>query len=100
MKLGILVNTKDHLAAITGLVRSASAKGHAVTLFVMDEGTRLLEELEFVSLIDLSGVAMSYCDHSTKQLHVHTEGLAAAIERSSQYSNAAMNHNADKVIVL
>lgn len=100
MQLGILVNTKDHLPAITGLVRSACVKGHLVTLFVMDEGTRLLEEAQFTALADLPGVAMSYCDHSAQELEVNTRELAPAIARSSQYSNAAMNHHADRVIVL
>lgn len=100
MKLGILVNTKEHGATIAGIVRSATAKGHEVYLFAMDEGTRLLEEQAYISLIDLGGVTMSYCDHSAKELNVNTEGLNPSIDRSSQYSNAEMNHNADKVLVL
>ena len=100
MQLGILVNTKDHLTAVTGLVRSASAKGHVVTLFIMDAGTKLLEDAQFTTLADLPGVAMSYCDHSAQELEVNTEELAPVIARSSQYSNAAMNHHADRVIVL
>ncbi|MHB8809659.1 MAG: hypothetical protein ACYC9M_06560 [Desulfobulbaceae bacterium] len=100
MELGILVNTKDHLTAVTGLVRSACAKGHGVTLFVMDEGTKLLEETQFTALADLPGVAMRYCDHSARELEVNTGEIAPVIERSSQYSNAAMNHHADRVIVL
>ena len=44
MKLGILVNTDKHLAAVTGITRAAIDKGHEVTIFAMDDGTRLLEE--------------------------------------------------------
>ena len=100
MKLGILVNTKDHLAVIAGIVHAAASKGHDVNLFAMDEGTKLLEESSYVSLVNLPGVLMSYCDHSAKELHVKTDGLNSAIERSSQFSNAQMNHNSDKVLVL
>ena len=100
MKLGILVNTNDHLSAITGVTRAAVDKGHQVTIFSMDEGTRLLEAPEYVSLSELQGVSMSYCEHSALELTVNTAGLTDSIERSSQYSNAAMNHNADKVLVL
>ena len=100
MKLGILVNTNDHLSAITGITRAAAAKGHQVTIFSMDEGTRFLEAPEYVSLSELQGVSMSYCEHSALELTVNTVGLTDSIERSSQYSNAAMNHNADKVLVL
>ena len=100
MKLGILINTDNHLAQITGLTRAASEKGNEVVLFAMDEGTRLLEEADYVALADLTNVKISYCDHSAIALAVKKEGLPEDIERSSQYNNAAMIHNADKVIVL
>lgn len=100
MKLGILVNTTDHLAAITGIVRSATAKDHEVYLFAMDVGTKLLEEQDYVSLVELPGVVMSYCEHSANELNVNAEGLHPSIGRSSQYSNAEMNHYSDKVLVL
>lgn len=100
MKLGILVNTKDFLQEIVGVVKAASARGHEVRLFSMDEGTKLLEAQEYTSLVDLPGVIMSYCDHSAQELNVNTDGLNSAIDRSSQYSNAEMNHYSDKVLVL
>ncbi|MEN8143018.1 MAG: hypothetical protein ABFQ82_05410 [Thermodesulfobacteriota bacterium] len=100
MKLGILVNTDKHLAAVTGITRAASEKGHEVIIFAMDDGTRLLEEAGYVALSDLANVTSSYCDHSAQDLAVKTAGLPEVLERSSQYNNAAMNHNADKVIVL
>ncbi|GAB4333713.1 MAG: hypothetical protein Kow0089_02520 [Desulfobulbaceae bacterium] len=100
MKLGILVNSDKHLEAITRVVQAAADRGHEVNLFAMDTGTRLLEEPSYTSLVELSGVVMSYCDHSAKELGVKTDGLPSAILRSSQYSNAEMNHHADKVLVL
>lgn len=100
MKLGILLNTDKNLEQLYGITRAASRKGHEVIIFAMDEGTRLLEEAAYVSLAELSGVAISYCDHSAIDLGVNTAGLPAAIEKSSQYNNAAMIHNAEKVIVL
>ena len=100
MKIGILVNTDKHLAEITGITRAASDKGPEVIIFAMDDGTRLLEEDDFVALAELPSVTSSYCDHSAIELAVKTDSLSDSIERSSQYNNAAMNHNADKVIVL
>lgn len=100
MKLGILVNTDRHLAEVAGITRAASAKGHDVIIFAMDAGTKLLEEATYVALAELPQVTSSYCDHSAKELAVNTASLGAAVERSSQYNNAAMLHNADKVIVL
>ncbi len=100
MKLGILVNTNRNLQALTGITRAANDKGHEVTIFAMDEGTWLLEDSGCVSLSELANVSISYCDHSAIDLGVNKDGLPEAIERSSQYNNASMNHNADKVIVL
>ena len=100
MKLGILVNTAQHLAQLNGIIRAATARGHQITLFVMDEGTRLLPEPEFVKLSALEGIQASFCDHSAKELGVDTDGLPENIVAGSQYNNAAMNHGADKVIVL
>jgi len=100
MKLGILVNTDRHLAHVIGLTKAAVSKGHEVIIFNMDEGTKLLKDPHFCALRKLHGVQMSFCRHSSKQLGVVAEGLAEEIIEGSQYNNAVMNHDADKVIVL
>lgn len=100
MKLGIFVNTNRHLADVVGLVKAALAKGHQVILFNMDDGTKLLGSAEFKELCGMQGVSMSFCDHSAKQLGVVTEGLPQEIVCGSQYNNAVMVHDADRMIVL
>jgi len=100
MKLGILVNTDQHLADIIGLTKSALSKGHEVTMFTMDEGTNLFRESSFTDLSKLQGVTMSFCDHSAKQLNAKTDGLPGEITSGSQYDNAAMYNSCDKAIVL
>jgi predicted peroxiredoxin len=100
MKLGIFVNTDRHLAHVVGITKAALAKGHEVIIFNMDEGTKLLGTPEFAELCSTPGVEMSFCDYSTKLLHVQTEGLPEKIVIGSQYHNAAMNHDADRVIIL
>ena len=100
MKLGIFVNTDRHLEHVVGLVKAALAKGHEVIMFNMDDGTKLLGTPEFAALCKTKGVTMSFCDHSAKGLKVATEGLPAEIVCGSQFNNAGMNHNADRVIIL
>ena len=100
MKLGIFVNTNRHLEHVVGLVKAALLKGHEVIMFNMDDGTKLLGTPEFGELCKTKGVTMSFCDHSAKGLNVTTEGLPPEIVCGSQYNNAVMNHNADKVIIL
>ncbi len=100
MKLGIFVNTNRHLNHVVGIVKAALAKGHEVVLFNMDDGTKLLGTPEFAELCRTKGVSMSFCDHSAKGLNVTTEGLPSEIVCGSQYNNAVMNHDADRLIVL
>ena len=100
MRLGILVNSEQHLPAIIGITHTAAAGGHQVEIFAMDTGTRLLERPDYVALAELAGVTMSFCDHSAKALGVATTTLSEKIVCSSQFSNAKMNHHADRVITL
>jgi len=100
MKLGILVNTDKHLEHILGLTKASIEKDHEVIIFVMDEGTRLLENGLFVTLAQLPAVSISLCEHSAKGYGINIENLSKDINRASQFNNAMMNHNADRVIVL
>lgn len=100
MKLGILVNTDNNRDHVIGLSRAALAKGHEVIIFNMDDGTKLLGDSSFSELCNLEGVRMSFCEHSAKGLGVDTEGLPKEIACGSQYDNAVMNNEADKLITL
>ncbi len=100
MKLGIFVNTDKNLAAVKGITKAALAKGHSVILFNMDDGTKLVHTPEFAELCKTKDVSVSFCDHSAKHMGVATEGLPAEIVCGSQYNNAVMMHESDRVIVL
>ncbi len=100
MKLGILVNTDSHLAHVVGLANAAVRQGHGVFIFAMDEGTKLLEQEDFRKLSGLDGVEVSFCDHGACLLGVNKEGLPEKIICGSQYNNAVMCQDSDRVIVL
>jgi len=100
MKLGILVNTNKHPDDVLGITNAAVAKGHTVNIFIMDDGTRLLSDDSFTALCKTEGVKMSYCDHSASGLGTKPDGLTEEIICGSQYDNATMNQDSDKVIVL
>ncbi len=100
MKLGILVNTDKHLEHIIGLTKASIAKNHETDIFVMDEGTRLLENDLFVALAKLPAASITLCEHSAKSYGINTEILSKDIICASQFNNAMMNHSADRVIVL
>lgn len=100
MKFGILVNTDRHLNDVIGFTKAALERGHEVYVFTMDVGTRLFANPEYSNLCKLSGVKMSYCDHNAKMFAAGTEEISEDISRGSQYDNAMMHHECDKVIVL
>ncbi|MBI5741416.1 MAG: DsrE family protein [Nitrospirae bacterium] len=100
MKLGILITTDKQLDAVLGITNAALAKGHTVTLFNMDDGTKLLGSPAFSKLCKTEGVTVSFCDHSAKHINIATEGLPSEMVCGSQFDNANMNHDSDKVIVL
>ncbi|MFZ5996530.1 MAG: DsrE family protein [Nitrospirota bacterium] len=100
MKLGILINTDRHAADAVGIARAALARGHEVIIFAMDSGTRLLGDPAVVELCRLKGVTMSFCDYNARGLNIAKEGIPPEIVCGSQYNNAVMAHDADRVIVL
>ncbi len=100
MKIGMLVNTDKHLADIIGITKEALSRGHEVSIFTMDSGTKLLENAEYSGLCRLERVRMAFCSHSAGK-----EGLAAGsvpqhITCGSQFDNALMCNESDVVIVL
>lgn len=100
MKLGIIITTDRHLDHVVGITQAASAKGHEVSIFAMDAGTRLLGFTEFTQLCTADNVVMSLCQHSASEQGVDTEGVSKEIVLGSQFNNAMMNNEADKVISL
>ena len=100
MKLGVLVTSDEHTKHVIGLVSAASEKGIDVDVFCMDRGTLLLERDELKSLCKLDNVVISLCRHSAEGLGVNTDNISKDIISGSQFNNAMMNHDADKVVVL
>jgi len=92
-KLGILLNTDKYRDDVVGVIKAAKAAGHDVTVFMMDDGTLLASDLSS----ECSGEAeLAYCDHSAEPRGVKDVPGATA---GSQYQNAVMMHEADRVVV-
>ena len=100
MKLGILVNTEAFMHHVIGVSKAALARGHEVVIFTMDAGTRLFNYSEYAELCRLKGVKMSFCDHNAKMFDAKKEEIPHEIVCGSQFDNAVMMHECDKVIVL
>lgn len=92
-KIGILVNTDRNADDIVGLVKAAVDSGNQVSIFMMDDGTIIAREL-CDKLCEVAEITL--CDHSAREKDVEpVEGVAS----SSQFQNAIMMHEADKVVV-
>ncbi|MBF0560306.1 MAG: DsrE family protein [Nitrospirae bacterium] len=100
MKLGILVNTDRHLKHLIGLSSAALSMGHEVNVFFMDSGARLLGCEELKQLCSVKGVRTCFCDFNARALNISKEGLPSEAVCGSQYDNALMVNEADRVIVL
>ncbi len=100
MKLGILINTDKHAKDLIGLAKAAIAKGHKVIMFFMDSGVQLLSAPEIKELCDISAISMSYCDYTTEKNRISKDDFSDKMVSGSQYNNAIMNNEADRVIIL
>lgn len=100
MKLGIIITTDRHLDHVIGIAQAANSKGHEVSIFAMDTGTLLLNNPKFRALCRLENVVMSVCQHSASEQGVNTDGVSKEIVLGSQFNNAMMNNESDKVITL
>lgn len=99
MTLGILVTTDKYRNDVVGIAEAAVERGHRVVIFFMDEGCRLITDRRIVSLKDRDGVSMSLCDFNRKKMGISDEEVPEGIICGSQYDNAVMNRESDKVIV-
>ena len=100
MKLGIHIKTDRHLEQVMGIVNAAVSKGHEVLIFTMAGGERLLENPKYANLCKNPKVKMSYCDHDATHLGIKKDLIPAEIACGSQYNNAVIVYEADRVIVL
>jgi len=100
MKLGILVNTDRHPEHVLGIAEAAADKNHEVTVFAMDDGVLLLCTPAIEKLAGLADVTLSVCRHSAERLGIATDRFPETVKSGSQFENALMVHDTDRVIVL
>ena len=96
-QLGILVTKHANLAHISGIIRAARSAGHPVRVFLNDEGVRFSLDPGFLALLSLEGVAVAVCDHFREKLGI--EQRSEGITYGSQYDNAVMMHDSERVLV-
>lgn len=95
--LGIMITKYENLEHIVGVVKAARAAGKNVMVFMTDEGVRFTRDQKFLDLMKVGGVDFSCCDHSCERIGLHekTEGISYG----SQYNNAGMLHDSNRIVV-
>ncbi len=101
MNIGILVTREEYKRHLVGITRAAIKRGHRVRIFLMDRGVMLIKEKEVTDLKELSGVmTFALCDLNLKKAGLSEMDVPEGIICGSQYNNAVMNHESDRVIIL
>ena len=95
--LGIMITKYENLKHIAGVTNAARKAGHPVQIFMTDEGVKFTRDPGFLELLKVDGVEITVCEHSCETLGVHdkTDG----INYGSQYNNAGILHNSERVLV-
>ncbi len=95
--LGIMVTKYENLEHIAGVVKAARAAGHAVKIFMTDEGVKFSKDPKFLELLNVDCVEISVCGHSCEKNGVDdkTEGISYG----SQYNNAVMLHDSTRILI-
>lgn len=100
MIFGILITTDEYRDDIIGLTEASIKRGHRVILFFMDQGCKLATDKRIAALCSMDNVQMSLCDLNRRRIGLLDKDIPESITCGSQYDNAVMNKESDKVIVL
>jgi len=95
--LGIMITKYENFDHIAGVVKAARVLGKSVMIFMTDEGVRFTRDVKFLDLLKVDGVEISCCDHSCERIGMHekTDGISYG----SQYNNAGMLHDSNRILV-
>lgn len=98
MQLGIVATRELLEMHVIGLASAASARGWTCRCFLTDRGVKLIQSAAFLELARSGKVRVDVCEHSWEQYGdgSHPDGIPLG----SQYQNAELAHQCDKVIVL
>lgn len=99
MTIGILVTTDKYRDDIIGLTEASIKRGHRVILFFMDEGCHLVKDDKISALTKMRDITISLCDFNRKKIGILDNEISNEITCGSQYDNAVMNKESDRVIV-
>lgn len=102
MHFGLVVTTEDFGRHVSGLLSAAVDRGWICRCFLTDRGVRLLRYQPFKELALTKQIKVNVCEHSWEIFGWESFWQGSTMERiqmSSQYQNAELVHECDKVLV-
>ncbi|MBN2655271.1 MAG: DsrE family protein [Nitrospirae bacterium] len=99
MQIGFLVINLKYAESIFELADASLVRGHSIRIFMTDEGVKLIENKKMHNYAPMQKTHISFCSHSAKNHNINTSMLPEGISPSTQYQNALMHNECDRVLV-
>lgn len=99
MNLGILITQSDYADMIIEITKAAVKRGYSISIFMTDNGVKLIKNPEVANLRRLENVGMSLCDFSAKNRGIDEEDIPEGITAGTQYQNSLIHNECDKVLI-
>ncbi len=98
MRFGVVITSEKFGAYATGLLSAAVGRGWICRCFLTDTGVRVLSLPDFEALALSGKLQLTVCELSWKRFGTGAHPPWATI--GSQYQNAELAHECDKVLVV
>ncbi len=98
MKLGLVATDDSAGAQLLGLAGAAAQRGWTCRCFLTDTGVRLLTSPPLLDLMRSGALRLDVCEHAWQ---LYGSGQAPAdVKLRSQFQNAELARDCDRVVVL
>ncbi len=99
MDIGIFVTQDKYANKIVDITRSALKRGYQVKVFMTDSGVKLVRNNDFTDLRNNDNISISLCDFSARAMKVEESEIAEGIIMGTQFQNASIHSDCDKILV-
>ncbi|MDX9714681.1 MAG: hypothetical protein RBT37_04545 [Dissulfurispiraceae bacterium] len=99
MQIGFLIINPEFVDSIFELLEASLKRGHSIRVFMTDAGVKLLENKLMLIHASSLKIQINFCSHSAKKHHVDTSILPKEMVPSTQYQNALMHNECDRVLI-
>jgi predicted peroxiredoxin len=99
MKLGIIITRDAFADRIVEIAKAAVKKGHSVSIFMTDDGVKLVRNNEIADLRNLKNTDVSLCDFSLRGRNIDEGEVPDGITAGTQYQNSLIHNECDKVLI-